>query len=73
MFIDVFLEAFNRQKNNEAIIWKENIFSYSDLINKIKLKKHCKEKLKKFMIPIKITFNKQKQYNYRFKKIKKRN
>jgi len=35
MFIDVFLEAFNRQKNNEAIIWKENIFSYSDLINKI--------------------------------------
>lgn len=40
---------------------------------KKRLKKICREKLKKFMIPIKITLDKQKQYNYRYKKIKNRN
>ena len=39
-------------------------------IFKIKLKEFCKSKLKKFMIPIKITFDNKQQYNYRFKKIK---
>lgn len=37
---------------------------------KIKLKKLCKQKLKKFMIPVKITYDDKIQYNYRFKKIK---
>ena len=42
-------------------------------IFKIKLKEFCKSKLKKFMIPIKITFDDKQQYNYRFKKIKNPN
>ena len=36
MFIDVFTEAFNRNKTNQAIIWNDEIFTYEYLINKIK-------------------------------------
>ena len=35
MFIDVFLKAFELKKNNEAIIWNDNIYYYQDIINKI--------------------------------------